>query len=47
MGVPWIDGRAYWPKRSYGSDDLMRQEGQALMARLLADATEEADAIDS
>ncbi|WP_326783174.1 hypothetical protein [Streptomyces sp. NBC_00151] len=46
MGVPWIDGRAYWPKRSYGSDDLMRQEGQALMARLLADATEEADAID-
>ncbi|MER5385153.1 hypothetical protein ABT040_33590 [Streptomyces sp. NPDC002688] len=37
-GVPWIDGRAYWPKRSYGSDDLLREEGRALMARLLADA---------
>ncbi|MFE6806530.1 hypothetical protein ACFVEN_33430 [Streptomyces sp. NPDC057681] len=39
MGVPWTDGQAYWPKRSYGSDDLIGQEGQALMARLLADAT--------
>ncbi|MFC9672822.1 hypothetical protein [Streptomyces sp. NPDC056949] len=47
MGVPWIDGQAYWPKRSYGPDDLMGQEGRALMARLLADATAEADAIDT
>ncbi len=47
MGVPWIDGRAYWPKRSYGPDDLMGQEGRALMARLLADTTEEPDMIDS
>ncbi|MGW4390449.1 hypothetical protein [Streptomyces sp. NPDC004685] len=46
MGVPWIEGQAYWPKHSYGPDDLMGQEGRALMARLLADATAEADAID-
>jgi hypothetical protein len=46
-GVPWIDGRAYWPKRSYGPDDLKSGDGQALMARLLADATEDEAAIDS
>ncbi|MFE9126189.1 hypothetical protein ACFYOF_12330 [Streptomyces sp. NPDC007148] len=38
MGVPWIDGRAYWPKHSHGPDDLKREEGRALMARLLVDA---------
>ncbi|MFE2537529.1 hypothetical protein [Streptomyces sp. NPDC059371] len=47
MGVPWIDGQAYWPKRSYGPDDLMGPEGRTLIARLLADATAEADSIDS
>ncbi|MFF0189248.1 hypothetical protein [Streptomyces sp. NPDC005244] len=46
MGVPWIDGHAYWPKRSYGPGDLMGQEGRAMMARLLADADEE-DEVDS
>ncbi|MFB7714111.1 hypothetical protein [Streptomyces sp. NPDC056105] len=40
MGVPWIDGQAYWPKRSYGPDDLMGQEGRALRARLLVDAAD-------
>ncbi|MER7937241.1 MULTISPECIES: hypothetical protein [unclassified Streptomyces] len=38
MGVPWIDGRAYWPKRSYDPDDLKGEEGRALMDRLLVDA---------
>ncbi|MFJ7948766.1 hypothetical protein ACIQ6K_34825 [Streptomyces sp. NPDC096354] len=46
-GVPWIDGRPYWPKRSYGPDDLKRGEGQALMARLLADAAEDTEAMES
>ncbi|MFE2296590.1 hypothetical protein ACFXAW_00160 [Streptomyces sp. NPDC059445] len=46
MGIPWIDGQAYWPKRSYGPDDLMGGEGRALILRLLADATAEADSID-
>ncbi|MER6461181.1 hypothetical protein ACWC4D_03480 [Streptomyces sp. NPDC001288] len=44
-GVPWIDGRAYWPKRSYGPADLRRGEGEALMARLLADAAEAGGAL--
>ncbi|MEV7147075.1 hypothetical protein AB0O05_11350 [Streptomyces sp. NPDC093084] len=35
---PWIDGRAYWPKRSYDPDDLKGEEGRALMDRLLVDA---------
>ncbi|MGW6215145.1 hypothetical protein [Streptomyces sp. NPDC055109] len=38
MDVPWIDGQAYWPKRSYGTGGLAGQEGRAVMARLLADA---------
>ncbi|MET8638734.1 hypothetical protein [Streptomyces sp. NPDC004680] len=38
MGVPWIDGRAYWPKHSYGPDDLNGEEGRALVVRLLVDA---------
>ncbi|MEU6516297.1 hypothetical protein [Streptomyces sp. NPDC046978] len=37
LGVPWIDGRAYWPKHSYGPDDLNGEEGRALMGRLLVD----------
>ncbi|MFF0142751.1 hypothetical protein ACFYRN_40760 [Streptomyces sp. NPDC005227] len=41
MGVPWIDGQAYWPKRSYGPGELTGQEGRTMMARLLADAAEE------
>ncbi|MET7790736.1 hypothetical protein ABZS93_29710 [Streptomyces sp900116325] len=47
MGVPWIDGRPYCPKRSYGPDDLKRGEGQTLMARLLAVAAEDAEAMES
>lgn len=46
MGVPWIEGRAYWPKRSYGPDDLKSGEGRALMARLLADDAEEVDEVE-
>ncbi|MGW2819990.1 hypothetical protein ACWC24_03160 [Streptomyces sp. NPDC001443] len=38
LGVPWIDGSAYWPKRSYGPDDLKGAEGRALLERLGADA---------
>jgi hypothetical protein len=52
MGVPWIEGRAYWPKRSYGPDELKSAEGRALTARLLTDAdyiedAEDGQAVDS
>jgi hypothetical protein len=46
-GVPWIDGRAYWPKRSYGPDDLKSPDGRALMARLLPDDIEDGEAVES
>ncbi|MPY35831.1 hypothetical protein FNH09_32755 [Streptomyces adustus] len=38
LGVPWIDGHAYWPKRFFGPGDLRGAEGRALAERLLADA---------
>ncbi|MEU6279709.1 hypothetical protein [Streptomyces sp. NPDC047028] len=38
LGVPWIDGCAYWPKLSCGGDDLKGERGRALVDRLLADA---------
>jgi hypothetical protein len=47
MGVPWIDGRAYWPKRSYGPDDLKSADGRALLARLLPDDVEDGEAVES
>ncbi|MEU1088241.1 hypothetical protein ABZ401_15660 [Streptomyces sp. NPDC005892] len=43
LGVPWIDGRAYWPKRSWGPDALRGEEGRALLARLLAEDAEDAE----
>ncbi|WP_420033273.1 hypothetical protein ACN2WE_12045 [Streptomyces sp. cg28] len=42
MGVPWIEDRAFWPRRFYGPDDLRHGEGRALMTRLTADLPEEA-----
>ncbi|MFE6892708.1 hypothetical protein [Streptomyces sp. NPDC057694] len=35
-GVPWIDGQAYWPERSYGAGDFETEQGRALMDRLSA-----------
>ncbi|MFG2788759.1 hypothetical protein [Streptomyces sp. NPDC048419] len=41
LGVPWIEGRAYWPKRSYSSADLKRPQAGAVMTVLLNEAGNE------
>ncbi|MGW1463133.1 hypothetical protein ACWCPT_02085 [Streptomyces sp. NPDC002308] len=46
-GVPWIEDRVYWPKRSWGPEFLEGPEGPALLARLLDADAEHGEAVES